>query len=618
MSISNGKIFQVFECADGEEIHRLYVTNTPGLDVSKIDVVDANGASILKETMFLDAAKGEALSRCLSLRLPQGACDYRVTHVGRTLSRLSGRAYQKLVFFRNYAMVNAKIDGGFAPWLDAHPVVPELTEAELTSRPLFSVVVPLFNTPLPYLREMLDSVLAQTYSNWELLLVNASVDNAGMKDVLAGYDDPRIKVLEVPKNLGIAGNTNVGVSAAGGDYVGFFDHDDVLDKNCLLEYAIAVEKNPQIDLLYCDEDNFEEDVRHPFAPRFKPDFNLGLLHSHNYVTHMLTVSRYILDRVELSPDYTSGAQDYDMTLKAYEVARAICHVPKLLYHWRMHPGSTNGGIMDGKPYAIEASERALADHFRRTGVDCSVAASDYISCVFDMTYKPASAADYQVYAWGSEKSFTAALTEATACEAPYAVFVRDTVRGVDEEFLAKLCSVFQRPEVGIVGAKLFFADGLVQHAGVCVNANDDFMALNQGFADKMGGGYMGFAECECDYSAVLPDCFAVRCDLLAANAGQVTGYKHANDAMFALCEKVREAGFVVCVSSLAAATNLVGAEVTGKALNRSYKATLPEVLGNPNLMFETGYPQLDFPRDAQADWNKKIKGALLRRLHIKR
>ena len=618
MGISNGKIFQVFEYADGEEIHRLHVTNVPRLDTSKIDVVDANGSSILKKAVFLDAEKDQAFSRCLSLRLPQGACDYRVTHAGRTVAHLSGRAYQKLVFFRNYAMVNAKIDGGFAPWLDAHPVMPELCETELSSRPLFSVVVPLFNTPLPYLHEMLDSVLAQTYSNWELLLVNASVSNTGMKDVLDSYDDTRIKILEVPKNLGIAGNTNVGVRAAAGDYVGFFDHDDVLDKNCLLEYAIAVEKNPQVDLLYCDEDNFENDIRHPFAPRFKPDFNLGLLHSHNYVTHMLTVSRYVLDRVKLSPDYASGAQDYDMTLKAYEVARTVCHVPKLLYHWRMHPGSTNGGIMDGKPYAIEASERALSDHFERMGVECSVAASDYINCVFDITYKPASGADYQVFVWGGEKSFAEAVVEAAAYEVPYAVFARDTVRGVDEEFLAKLCSVFQRPEVGIAGAKLFFADGLVQHAGVCVNANDDFVALNQGFADKMGGGYMGFAECECDYSAVLPDCFAVRRELLAANTGQATGYKHANDAMFALCEKIREAGFVVCVSPLAEATNLVGATVTGEPLNRSYRATLPEVLSNPNLMFQTGYPQLDFPRDAQADWNERTKGALLRRLHIKR
>ncbi len=617
MGITTGKVFQVFECCE-DDIHRLYVTNSPKIDASKIDVVDASGSSILRQAVFLDAEKDASLSRCLSLRLPAGARDYRVTHNGRTLARLSGRRYEKLVFFRNYDMVNAKIDGGFAPWLDAHPVTPEMSESQLSSRPLFSIVVPLFNTPPAYLKEMLESVLAQTYSRWELVLVNATPDNTGMKEVLGAVADERVKVIEIPGNLGIAGNTNVGVRAADGDYVSFFDHDDVLDKNCLLEYAIAIEKNPQVDLLYCDEDNFEEDVRRPFAPRFKPDFNLGLLHSHNYVTHMLTVSRRVLDQVALSPDYTSGAQDYDMTLKAHEVARAVCHVPKLLYHWRMHPGSTNGGIMDGKPYAIEASVRALSDHFERCGIECEVAASDYISCVFDMSYQTPSATDYQVFIWGGEKDFAAAVAEAAGTEAPYAVFVRDTVEGADADLAATLCSVFQRPEVGISGAKLFHADGLTQHAGVCVNAAGDFVPLNQGFPDKMGGGYMGFAECECDYSAVLPDCFAVRRDLLAKFAGEVTGYKSANDAMFALCEKVRAAGYVVCVSPAATATNLVGATVNGEAMNRSYKATLPEVLGNPNLMFETGYPQLDFPRDAQADWNRKIKGALLRRLHIKR
>ncbi len=617
MSIPTGKVFQVFEAGE-DEVQRLYVTNNPAIDISKVDVVNDQGASILKKAVFLDAEKNGALSRCLSLRLPAGSESYRVTCDGRTICRQSPYRYRKTVFFRNYAMVNPDIDGAYEAWAASHPVIPACSEKDLSSRPLFSVIVPLFNTPLPYLREMLDSVLTQTYGNWELILVNASVDNAGMKDVLAAYDDPRIHVIEIPDNLGIAGNTNVGVRAAVGDYVSFFDHDDVLDKNCLLEYAIAINKNPKIDLLCCDEDNFEEDLAKAYAPRLKPQLNNGLFHSHNYIVHMLTVSRHVLDQVELSPDYTSGAQDYDMALKATEVARAVCRIPKVLYHWRCHAGSTNGGIMESKPYAIEAGRRALEDHFARKGIPCQVKACEYINCVYNVVYKRAGSTDYQVFGWGSEKSFASAVAEGAACEAPYAVFVRDTVLKADGEFLGKLCSVFQRPEVGIVGAKLFYADGLVQHAGVCVNAEGDFVALNQGFADKMGGGYMGFAECECDYSAVLPDCFAVRRELLAANAGQVTGYKHANDAMFALCEKIREAGFAVCVSPLAAATNLVGAGITGEPLNRSYKATLPEVQGNPNLMFQTGYPQLDFPRDAQADWNERIKGALLRRLHIKR
>ncbi len=617
MSIPTGKVFQVYE-AGQDEVHRLYVTNSPAIDISKVDVVNDQGASILKQAVFLDAEKSGALSRCLSLRLPAGSQSYRVTCDGRSICRLSPYRYRKIVFFRNYDMVNPDIDGGYGPWLENHPVTPSCGENGLSSRPLFSVIVPLFNTPLPYLREMLDSVLGQTYTNWELVLVNASPNNDGMKDVLAGYDDARIKVIEIPDNLGIAGNTNVGVRAAAGDYVSFFDHDDVLDKNCLLEYAIAINANPKTDLLCCDEDNFEEDLSKAYAPRFKPQLNQGLFHSHNYIVHMLTVSRYVLDQVELSPDYTSGAQDYDMALKATEVARAVCRIPKVLYHWRCHAGSTNGGIMESKPYAIEAGRRALEDHFKRRGIACEVKASDYINCVYNVEYKAANAGNYQVFVWGGEKSFAAAIEQAAHAEAPCAVFVRDTVQGAGEEFLGRLCSVFQRSEVGVAGAKLFFADGLVQHAGVCVNAQGDFLALNQGFADKMGGGYMGFAECVCDYSAVLPDCFAVRRELLAANAGQVTGYKHANDATFALCEKIRQAGFAVCVSPLAAATNMVGATVNGEPLNRDYKATLPEVLGNPNLMFDRGYPQLDFPRDAQADWNEKIKGALLRRLHIKR
>ncbi len=616
MSIANGKVFQILE-AGTDEIHRLYVTNNPVVDVSKIDVLDPSGESILKEAVFLDGEK-DALSRCLSLKMPKGSDSYRVTCDGHAICRLNPYRYRKITHLRNYAMVNPDIDGGYGAWLADHPAASACGENDLSSRPLFSVIVPLFNTPLPYLKEMLDSVLAQTYSKWELVLVNASPKNTGMRDVLAGYSDERIRVIEISDNLGIAGNTNVGVRAATGDYVSFFDHDDVLDKNCLLEYAIAINENPKTDLLCCDEDNFEENLALAYAPRFKPQLNRGLFYSHNYIVHMLTVSRYVLDRVELSPDYVSGAQDYDMALKASEVARAVCSVPKVLYHWRCHAGSTNGGVMASKPYAIEAGRRALEDHFARVGIDCEVRPSEYINCVYNVDYAKASAADYQAFVWGGEKDFAAAVAEAAGTEAPYAVFVRDTVEGADADLAATLCSVFQRPEVGISGAKLFHADGLTQHAGVCVNAAGDFVPLNQGFPDKMGGGYMGFAECECDYSAVLPDCFAVRQDLLAKFAGEVAGYKSANDAMFALCEKVRAAGYVVCVSPAATATNLVGATVNGEAMNRSYKATLPEVLGNPNLMFETGYPQLDFPRDAQADWNRKIKGALLRRLHIKR
>ncbi len=618
MSIPRGKVFQIFDI-DEDEIHRLYVSNSPALDVAKIDVVDAGGASILKRAVFLDAEKDVAtLSRCLSLRLPRGARDYRVTYGGRAIARLSNYRYQKLIWMRNYAMVNPDIDGGFAPWRDGHPVTPSKTEGELSSRPLFSVVVPLFNTPIAYLKEMLDSVLAQTYTHFELVLVNASPNNAQMREVLAACDDPRVKVVDVPENLGIAGNTNVGVRAATGDYVSFFDHDDVLDKNCLLEYAIAVDRDPQIDLLYCDEDNFEEELSRSYAPRFKPALNLGLLYSHNYVVHLLTVSRYVLERVELSPDYLSGAQDYDMTLKAYEVARSVCHVEKTLYHWRCHAGSTNGGVMESKPYCIEAGRRALEDHFGRKGIDCQVSASSYINCVYNVEYATVPAEKITVLDWTGDKGFDQALIEGGKVETPYVAFVRNTVKVESDDFYGRLCSAFERPEVGIAGAKLFFADGLVEHAGVCVNANGDFLALNQGFCDKMGGGYMGFAECECDYSAVLPDCFAVRTDLLAAYAAQVTGYKTANDAMFALCEKVREDGAAICVSPLVSAVNLVGAVPSGTPLNSDYEAKLPEVLGNPALMFETGYPQLDFPRDAQADWNRKVNGALLRRLHLKR
>ena len=215
---------------------------------------------------------------------------------------------------------------------------------------------------------MLESVLAQTYARWELVLVNASPDDEGMRAVLSELADPRIRVVELAENRGIVGNTNYGIARCTGDYVSFFDHDDVVEPHALAELVRAIgEKNGEVGLLYCDEDNIDE-LGRPSLPLIKPGLNPDFLLSNNYVIHWLTVRRDLLARVGLSGPEVEGAQDYDLTLKVSELDVPVVRVPQVLYHWRICAGSSAGDPAS-KSYAQDAGTRAIEGHLARTGSD---------------------------------------------------------------------------------------------------------------------------------------------------------------------------------------------------------------------------------------------------------
>ena len=246
------------------------------------------------------------------------------------------------------------------------------SKIEFTYQPLFSIIVPLFKTPLNFFRDMADSVIAQTYSNWELILVNSTPDYDGLSDLVSEYvdADSRIKVTVLEGNLGITENTNVGIKMAKGEYLCFFDHDDVLEPNILFEYACALNQNADINLLYCDEDKLLPDgsLAHP---TFKPDFSLDMARDNNYICHLLTVKRACLDRIDLSNSELDGAQDHAMVLKIAELGGTIHHVPKILYHWRISENSTAGNS-DSKPYATLAGIKAVQEHLDRCGIKATV------------------------------------------------------------------------------------------------------------------------------------------------------------------------------------------------------------------------------------------------------
>lgn len=641
-SSTTATIAQVFE-ADGDRV--VYRAELKGCGNALPDPADfaltaKNGTSLTAHAeFFILEPQAKGANPVLSIKADGSAANFTLTYQGRALDTMTGRRRERMRIRRDLDMVNPSIDGAYAGYPKPQPLPAGSIPAGF--HPLVSIICPLYNTPLPYLRDMIDSVVAQTYDNWELVLVNASPNNQGMQEVLSTYTDERIKTIDFPKNLGIAGNTNIGIKQATGDYIAFADHDDTLSPYVLERYMAFAAAHPDADLFYCDEDNFEEDDSAGYAPRFKPDFNRDLLYSHNYMVHMLMVSRYVLDRVELSPDEVSGAQDYDLSLKAVEHARRICHIPEVLYHWRVHAGSTNGGVMESKPYAVLAGATALENHFSRRGIETHVEETSN-SCVYHVDYKNASPAPKTGLAVMSNSTQdTACLLEsinsvhgisstsiilnptslkAAAREAletldtELVLFATDKIELDDENCIATTASYFCRAEVGIVSPKLFYPDGLIAQAGTALLADGTPVAPNRNFTDNMGGGYNGLAEATCNFSAASPDLFMIRRSDLEAVIDRLHEYGNLQTEVMELSFLVRQQNKLVLGTPHARATTHGSAYLGTTNLNATYESATgltelwrrfptmrKDVLANPNVEYTSGYPRLDIERDEDAE-----------------
>ncbi len=263
------------------------------------------------------------------------------------------------------------LEKNYQDWLFAG--CPSAREKELqrghqfSFRPLISIVVPLYRTPEMFLREMVESVLAQTYGNLELCLADGSGD-ASLEPLLSGYmnQDARIRYRRLPENLGISGNTNEALRMATGEYVALLDHDDILEEHALFEVVNLLQDRPELELIYTDEDKVSPDSATFFRPHFKPDYNPELLHSNNYICHFLIIKRELAECVGGFRGEFDGAQDYDFILRCVERTEKIGHIPQVLYHWRCSEDSTAGNA-GNKSYAAEAGKRALEAHLKRCG-----------------------------------------------------------------------------------------------------------------------------------------------------------------------------------------------------------------------------------------------------------
>lgn len=255
------------------------------------------------------------------------------------------------------------------------PLTPETLNSQRNCRfshnIKFSIVIPMYQTPLGFFKELIASVTAQTYGNWELCLADGSEGDtpAGIYAAGLGTTDPRIRYERLANNEGISGNTNRALALAKGDFVVLCDHDDLLTPDALYHFAKFIEDDPAVDFIYSDEDMIDMKSKKHFNPHFKPDFNIDMLNCENYICHLVAVRAALAKEIRLNEKY-DGAQDFDFVLRLSEHTSHIRHIPRILYHWRNHKASTSDHP-ESKEYAYLAGERALDDHFKRINLPAS-------------------------------------------------------------------------------------------------------------------------------------------------------------------------------------------------------------------------------------------------------
>lgn len=263
-----------------------------------------------------------------------------------------------------------------------HTVEPEVEKANI----LISIIVPVYNPAENHFAELIHSVMAQSYKNWELILTDASTDKLAQKRTFEyALRDKRIKVFP-NTTKGISNNTNYGIDQAKGEYVLFCDNDDVLDPFALYEF-VRVIVNEGAELIYSDEDKISDDSEVYFDPHYKPDWSPDLLTHVNYINHLTAIKRSVLNKVGYLNPEKDGAQDYDLMLRLTDQNIKIVHVPKVLYHWRSTKGSTAQDF-GSKDNIIDAGVSALSEHFKRTGVKVSVAAQTDRPGFYDLVFEP--------------------------------------------------------------------------------------------------------------------------------------------------------------------------------------------------------------------------------------
>ncbi len=477
----------------------------------------------------------------------------------------------------------------YGPWYEEHRAKPEELERQRKQslawenfsggeEPVcvFSIAVPVFRTPAKFLCEMIESVRSQSFPFWELCLANADPEDREVAEILERYcrEDQRIRVKNLKENKGISENTNAALAMARGEFVGLLDHDDLLAPDALYEMAARLEKDGGIDVFYTDEDKVTTDLSEHFQPHLKPDFNLDLLRSNNYICHFFVVRREIAERIGgFRPEF-NGAQDYDFIFRCTEQAEKIVHIPRILYHWRVHSASTADNPAS-KMYAYEAGKRAIEGNLERSGVRGVVSLrQDYgfydvhypvegeplvsilipnkdqketlIHCIHSVletsTWKNLeiliienNSEQEETFACYRElekdpririltypgKTFNYSAINnfgVQQAKGEYLLFLNNDIEVITPDWIEQMLGNCQRPEVGIVGAKLYYPDNTIQHAGIVIGiggiAGHAFLGLA-----RAKSGYLHKASLQMDYSAVTAACMMMKAEAFRKTGG---------------------------------------------------------------------------------------------------
>ena len=467
---------------------------------------------------------------------------------------------------------------------------------------VFSVVTPVYNPPVDVLQEMIDSVRSQDFESWELILVDDCSPDPEVREVLrrAQSEDPRVRVIERTTNGRIVAASNDGVDAARGEFIVLVDHDDVIVPTALSTVAAALATDPEIDYVYSDEDKLGAggEIYDLFR---KPDWSPERLRAQMYTSH-LSVLRTTLVR-EVGGFHTGfdGSQDHDLVLRVTERARRVVHIPEVLYHWRVVPGSAAGDA-DAKPYAWLAGQRAVQAHMDRLGyraeVNLGTVTGTYsirrfldpevlvsvviptrgtsghvwgqrrcfvveavrsvlahtrhqmleIVVVFD-TGTPAEVLDELRVVAGDRlvlEEYTAPFNFSEKCNVGFlashgdvVIMLNDDVEVTSDDFIEQLAAPLEEPDVGMTGARLLFSDSTLQHAGHAYHGND----MTHPFHGVPNGdvGYLGVLAVNRETSGLTAACVALRRDTYE----RVGGFcellpANFNDVDFSL--KIRAAG----------------------------------------------------------------------------
>ena len=553
----------------------------------------------------------------------------------------------------------------YQKWLPKH--LPSKAELEhqrkehFSWEPTFSVVVPLYKTPEKYLQQLVDSIEAQTYGNWELCLSDGSGADSPLTDYLNRLEksDDRIRVIRNDQALQIAENTNAAMKAATGDYIVFADHDDELTPDALFRCVKALNEDPELKVLYSDEDKMSMDGHKFFQPHFKPDFNIDLLCTVNYICHLFVVKKEIVDQIGMLKKEFDGAQDYDFVFRCVETAgrEQIHHIPRILYHWRCHEDSTAENP-ESKMYAFDAGARAIKAHYDRLGVPVEIEKGEYLGlyrtkflweekplisiiipnkdhiddlkrCIDSIeekaTYRnyeyvivennstedetfayykelEASNPKAHVVYWDGIFNYSAINNFGAAhAKGDYLLLLNNDTEIISPDCLEQLLGYCMRPDVGAVGARLYYEDDTVQHAGVVVGfggiAGHCFVQQK-----RDATGYCHRIICAQDYSAVTAACMMVKREAFDKVHGLSEEFQVAfNDIDF--CLRLGKAGYLVVYNPYAELYHYEsksrGLEDTPEKVARfnreiaSFEKHWPEILRdgdpyyNPNLTLES-------------------------------